>query len=551
MRTVRARGVIAAVVAMAILPTACTGSDTGRSPAPPARAEPVVPGGTLILGASQQPNCADWYASCGNSSWGLDMMGRQTMPRVFDVVDYDYRPTPLVVGEPVLEVGPPQKVTFRIDPRAVWSDGEPITSHDFKYSAEQGRATGALTSPPTAVDDTDPKTAVATWSEPAAGWRAQFNRILPSHLLEGRDRTAEMRDGYTWSGGPWIIDHWTKDQEVKLVPNPRYWGQKPYLDAVVFKIIPDAAAYLAAQKTGQVDMIFVQGVQPEVLELKGLPNTSFEARMGLTFEFITLNTTKPPLDSRAVRQALAYAADREAIVTQLSGQVLPGIKPAQAFMSPANKRWYSEPFARYRRDLNKVNQLMTGDGWAKGGDGVWTKGGTRARIELNTMVGNRRRELTQEILQSQWREAGFEVTVNNTASQTLLGDWHPKGTFQASITGLAPSTTDVNACGNFCTRFIPTEANRFQGGNFSRISSPALDDAWEAVARELDDGKRADLVRRANEVLAEEVPVIPLAPVLDIVAYNNVKVGGPVTTDPGGAFSRINEWYCRASSCRS
>jgi peptide/nickel transport system substrate-binding protein len=540
--------VLTGVLAMSLLASGCS-SETSAPPATTAD-EPVTAGGTLILGASQQPNCADWYAPCGGSSWGLDMMGRQTMPRAFDVVDYEYRPSPLLAGEPTLEIGPPQKVTYRINPAAIWSDGQPITAKDFKYSAEQARLTGTLNSPPTAIDDTDPTTVVVTWSDGAAGWRDQFSRILPSHLLEGKDRTAEMRDGYRWSGGPWIIDHWTKGEEIKLVPNPRYWGKKPNLDAIVFKIIPDAAAYLAAYKTGQVDMIFLQGAQPEVLELKPLPDTGFEVQLGLTYEFLTFNTAKPPLDSRAVRQALAYASDRDVIVSQLSGPLMPGIKPAQAFMSPANKQFYSEPFARYRRDLARVSQLMTGDGWTKGTDGIWVKAGARATVELNTMTGNRRRELTQEILQSQWKEAGFETTVNNTASATLLGEWRPRGTFQASITGNAPTSTDPNACTQFCSTGIPTEANRYQGGNFARITSPALDAAWGAVAREVDAAKRVPLVRQAQELLAEEVPVLPISPVLDIVVFNSAKVGGPVSADPGGIFSRINEWYCRSSSCR-
>lgn len=546
-----ARSVVICVL-LVLSAAGCAGSGTEDGPeaSPTTRVEPITPGGTLVLGASQQPNCADWFAPCGSLSWGHDMMARQTLPRAFDFADYVHRPSPLLAGEPTLEIGPPQKVTFRIDPRAVWSDGQPITSRDFKYTVDQARVAGRLTVPPSAVDDTDPRTAIVTWSDPASGWRDQFGFILPAHLLEGKDRTAEMRDGYKWSGGPWLIDRWIKDQEIRLVPNPRYWGQKPHLDAVVFKVIPDAAAYLAAQKTGQVDMIFVQGAQPEVLELKGLPDTSFQVEMGLTHEFVTLNTAKPPLDSKAVRQALAYASDREAIVTQLSGPLIAGIKPTQAFMSPANKKWYSEPFARYRRDLAKVNQLMTGDGWSKGGDGVWAKAGVRARVELNTMVGNRRRELTAEILQSQWREAGFDATINNTASATLLSDWHPKGTFQASISGVAPTTTEPSSCSRFCSRFIPTEANRLQGANFSRLSSPALDAAWEPVARELDEAKRVDLVRRASEVVADEVPVIPLAPVLDIVVYNSAKIGGPVGADPSGIFGHLNEWYCRSSSCR-
>ena len=540
--------VLTGVLALALLATGCS----AETSAPPATTieEPVTAGGTLLLGASQQPNCADWYAPCGASSWGMDMMGRQTMPRAFDVVDYQYRPSPLLVGEPTLEVGAPQKVTFRINPAAIWSDGQPVTSADFKYTADQIRLTGRSSNPPTAVDDTDPKTAVVTWTDPAPGWRDLFVGILPSHLLEGKDRTAEMGDGYRWSGGPWIIDHWRKGEEIKLVPNPRYWGKKPRLDAIVFKIIPDAAAYLAAYKTGQIDMIFVQGAQPEILELRPLPDTGFQVQLGLTFEFITFNTAKPPLDSRSVRQALAYAADRDAIVSQLSGPLMPGIKPAQAYMSPANKEFYSEPFARYRRDLAKVNQLMAGDGWAKGGDGIWVKGGAKATVELNTMTGNRRRELTQEILQSQWKEAGFQVTVNNTASATLLGDWHPKGTFQASISGVAPTSTEPNACTRFCSNAIPTDTNRYQGGNFFRISSPELDAAWSAVAREVDAAKRVQLVRRAQEILAEEVPVLPISPVLDIVIFNSAKVGGPVSADPGGIFSRINEWYCKTSSCR-
>lgn len=548
MTTRRPLCVLTGMLAFALLSAGCS----SESSAPPATTieEPVAAGGTLVLGASQEPNCADWYAPCGSLSWGLDMMGRQTMPRAFDVVDYQYRPNPLLAGEPTLEIGPPQKVTFRINPAAIWSDGQPITAKDFKYSVEQARLTGILNSPPTSVDETDPKTVVVTWSDPAPGWRDQFGRILPSHLLEGKDRTAELGNGYKWSGGPWIIDHWTKGQEIKLVPNPRYWGKKPNVDAVVFKIIPDAAAYLAAYKTGQVDMIFLQGAQPEVLELKPLPDTGFEVQLGLTHEFITFNTAKPPLDSRAVRQALAYASDRDSIVSQLSGPLMPGIRPAQAFMSPANKEFYSEPFARYRRDMSKVNQLMTGDGWTKGGDGIWVKAGTKATVELNTMAGNRRRELTQEILLSQWRDAGFEVTVRNTASATLLGEWQPRGTFQASITGVAPTSTEPNACTRFCSRGIPTEANRYQGGNFARLSTPELDAAWEAVAREVDAAKRVQLVRRGNEVLADELPVLPLSPVLDIVVFNSAKVGGPVSADPGGIFSRINEWYCRASSCR-
>lgn len=70
------------------------------------------------------------------------------------------------------------------------------------------------------------------------------------------------------------------------------------------------------------------------------------------------------------------------------------------------------------------------------------------------------------------------------------------------------------------------------------------------MEREVDDTKRIELVRRAQDVTAEQVPGIPVSPQLDIVVYNPTKVGGPVQPDPAGILSRLNEWYCRASSCR-
>lgn len=538
----------ASVVAVAVLlASGCGGSTTKVAPLPDGQPAPPRKGGILVLAASQEPACADWLASCGNSSWGFDMMASQTLPRAFDFVDGRFIPSPLLVGAPSVEAGPPQRVTYRIENSAVWSDGVPITSSDFRYLWEQSKAVnGNALQAVQSVDDADPHVAVVTWKDPAADWRNRFDRILPAHLLQGKDRTAELRDGYTFSGGPWVIDHWTKGQEIKLVPNPRYWATQPNLDAVVFKIIPDAAAYLQAYRTGQVDMAFVQGAQTETANLRDMPDTAFNVSTGLTYEFLMFNTSKAPLDALPVRQALAHATDRDAIVRQLSGSLKPDVTAAQAMMSPGNRQWYSEPFKAYTRDLAKVGELMRGDGWARGADGVWARSGQRAVVEISTATGNTRRELTEQILQSQWKEAGFDVTIRNAPSTVLNGDWLPKGTFQIALYGLVPSTTDPGgSCANFCSKNIPAEGNGFQGGAVSRLSSPAIDAAWTAVNSELDENRRLQLVRQGQQALADQLPALPLAPVLDVVVYNTVKVGGPIKGPPPGAFANLNEWFCR------
>ena len=474
------------------------------------------------------------------------MMTVPTLPEPFIFAGDRYVSTPLLSGDPTLKPGPPQQVVYRINPTAAWSDGQPITSTDFKYTFEQTRS---LAPEIQGVDDSDPHTAVVTFSAPFANWRGEFTPILPSHILQGKDRTAEMRNGYGFSGGPWIIDHWTRGQEVKLVRNPNYWGKKPNLDAVVFKIITDTPSFVAAYTTGQLDMVYVQGAGAEAGQLKTAPSTHFEAALGLSYESLSFNTQKPPVDSLAVRQALAYATDRDAIATQLLGPLLPGIKPSQAFMSPANHVWYSEPYKRYTHDLSMVTKLMTSDGWSRGTDDVWMKAGTRAVIELATSAGNQRRELTEQILQSQWRQAGFETTVNNSPASTLFGDRFPKGDFEVANSGRAPASTDPGLCKQFCSRFIPTQSNGFLGADVTRIASPAIDAAWTAVTGELDESRRVQLVHQGQQALADEVPVLPLHGLVDVVAYNSAKVGGPVTFNPTDPFFNLEEWYCKAG-CR-
>jgi peptide/nickel transport system substrate-binding protein len=522
-------------------------------------AEQAEKGGTLVLGAEQEPSCADWIASCAGASWGVWTMQAYTMPRAFE---FNYKTgeqthSNLLADEPQLDEGPPMKVTYKINPKAVWSDGTPITATDFKYTWEQ-ITTGTDIYDKTgyediqSVDDSKKDTVVVTFKKPFAAWKDLFGGfygVYPSHLLQGKDRNATMKDGYKFSGGPWIIDTWTKGQEVKLVPNTKYWGKQPNLDAVVFKFIPDTAAEQQAFKTGQVAMIYPQA-QLELAELKTLPNTKFDAITGLNYEAFWFNTEKAPVNSKVVRQALAYATDRNAIVQQLFAPVQPDIKPIQGFITPGNKQWYTDPFKKYTLDLKKVDELMTGDGWAKGADGIWAKGGQKAIIEMSTTAGNKRRELTQQIVQSQWKAAGFDLRFNNTRAATLFGEWGPKGTFMSALFAQVPPSTDPGICTTFCSKNIPSDANENVGNNWTRIKSPQIDEIWQKVDETLDEDERKNLVNRGHAALAEEVPGIPVDPFPDIIIYNTAKLRGPIDHNfVYGPFWNVHEWWCVGGQC--
>ncbi|HMJ76849.1 MAG TPA: ABC transporter substrate-binding protein, partial [Iamia sp.] len=341
---------LALLLGFALLAASCGGSDdeSGNDPASEEGdggddttttldPDEIPAGGNLVLGAEQEPDCADWISSCAGASWGYWTMNVNTMPRAFDPVleedgTYVYEPSILLADEPTLETDPDQVVTYNISPDAVWSDGTPITSTDFKYTWEQ-IATGDDIYDTTgyanigSVDDSDPAVAVVTYETPYAGWKGLFGGgygIYPSHLLEGEDRNAAMINGYDFSGGPWIIEEWNKGSEVVLVPNENYWGDVPKLESVTFRFVTDTAAEFQAYQAGEVQGIYPQP-QLDVIESinaggEELGNSNFTSNTG-NIEALWMNNAEAPFDSVAVRQAFAYSLDRDAIVEALFGGI--------------------------------------------------------------------------------------------------------------------------------------------------------------------------------------------------------------------------------------
>ncbi len=541
------------LVGVALVAAACGGSGNGnaRRATPSTAAETPVNGGTLVIRTSGEPGCWDPFAPCGSGPLPISAL---TWPRAVVFMGGKITATPLLAAEPILERGPPQRLTYRINPKAVWSDLTPITSSDFLYTWEQAVGPNVRNRAGweqiAGVDDSDPKTAVITFKQPYAAWTNPFGAlgiVLPKHLLDGKDRLAEMKDGVTWSGGPWKLDRWTKSQEVRFVPNPNYWGDKPHLDALVFKIIPDIGAAFAAYKSGQVSLL--QAVPPDVTlaELKALPDTAVDVIASLAFNGLDLNTEKPPLDSTAVRQALAYATDRETLVTQAYGLLQPDIKPIQALMTPANGRWYIEPYARYHRDLARVDQLMRGAGWARAQDGIWAKGGQRAQIDLVGDSGNSTVVLQEQILQSQWKEAGFDARINNVSNRL---DLLRRGAYNVGFDSDAGPSDDPSRCARLCGRSIPTDANGLSGANLGRLADPANDAAWDLVNSEVDEAKRLEALKAAYQITADLVPYLPIAPGPSLLVYNSARLRGIVNdSGPNGPYVFTTNWFCHGGVC--
>ena len=586
----------AALAAVALIAAGCTDGPSGaRDTTVPSVTRPLQTfnqGGDITVAAEGEPGCMDWISTCAGSSWGIWTVETNTMPRAYDFTTNDvYKPSILLTGEADVQSSSEQVITYRLNPKAVWSDGQPITAHDFKYTWDQ-IAHGPNVLETTgyrnivSVDDADPRTPVVTLAQPFADWKKLFGGaygLLPSHLLEGHDRNAAMKDGYNWSGGPWALapGGWTRTQSIKLVPNPNYWGKKPDLASVTFKVIPDAAAELQAFTAGEVLAAYPQA-QPATASFRSVPGTSFGVVTGLDLEALWLNVGQAPFTTKAVRQAVAYSLDRAAIANLLFANLLPGVPPNQAFLTAANVKFYTQSFAKYRQDLTLTTQLMVGEGWGKGADGVWAKQLLKATFELKYPAESERAQLAAGMVAAQLKTAGFLATATPVASATLFGHDLAAGNFVAAIypkdrrryPGGAPGSVtagsggggsgpvgigmpgsdglvdnDPGQCRLFCSANIPTAANLLAGANYSRVNDPSLDRTLVDLDTKLDENARIDLAGQVADSLAELVPAIPIAPVPDIVVVNTNKIGVE-----GGTFSHnlaygpyayLNGWYLK------
>jgi peptide/nickel transport system substrate-binding protein len=525
------------------------GSSTGST-------GPIPKGGTLVVGAEQEPTCADWVSVCAwDTSWGTYAIQEHTIPRTFDFERQNGQwtevPSILLVREPTVTlVGGKQTVTYSINPAAVWSDGEPITSTDFKYTWDQvvnGENIYDTTgyNQIESIDDTDPTTAVVTFAQPYAAWKTLWGAlygILPSHILAGQDRSAAMTNGYDWSGGPWIAE-WEKGVQVALTPNPNWYGKPAKLDRVVFEFQADTETEFENFRDGETMAIYPQPELQALQEVqRGFPraNSFFTAETS-TVEAVWINNAREPFTSKAVRQAFAYAIDRDAIVKRLFGVL--GVTKAVNTINPPIQRAYSDPTAwsKYTRNLAQVNTLMTGDGWTKNGDGIWQKNERTASFTIKSTAGSARRRLTETLLARQLKSAGFEMTIANQPAAELFGTTLISGDYEVALYAQVATGLQPGLCAIFCSVNIPTPANDFRGQNWQRVST-AADAPLNLVATSLDDAARRAAGSEADQILAEEQVSLPLDPLPNVLLWSK-RIVGPVQDDPVlGMFANVHEW---------
>ena len=419
-------------------------------------------------------------------------------------------------------------VDFTLQAGATWGDGTPVTTDDVVFGWQVGRhpLSGVADRDSyeriRAIDVHDDKRFTVHLDRVFYDYAARASiPVLPAHLERGafaEPREYQHRTLYDTDTanpglyyGPYRVTAVVSGSHVVLEPNPTWWGDPPHFKRIVVRVIENTAALEANLLSGSID--YVAGElgfnidQALSFERRHAQGFTVRYKPGLIYEHIDLNLDNPILQDRRVRRALLYAIDREQLVAQLFA----GKQPVAASNVNPLDRVYSEDVPKYAYDPAKAAALLDAAGWDVLKDGVrHDASGARLTLQLMTTAGNKTRELVEQVLQSQWREVGIDVTIKNEPARVFFGQTIAQRRFPALGMYAWLSSPESIPRTTLHSGSIPTEANNWSGQNSPGFVNAEMDALIDEAEVELDPEVRKGYWRRMQQIYAEELPVLPL-----------------------------------------
>jgi len=449
-------------------------------------------------------------------------------------------------------------ITLKLRDDIVWSDGTQITSADFKFTYDMLMADSnavASRSPydlMESLETPDERTVVVTFPEPYAPWLSSLFSgssgisIVPAHVLqpafdaEGTIDTAEWNIAPTVGCGPFVFEEWQSGSFARFVANDNFWLGRPKLDELFFRFVPDDASMIAALVAGDGDVgTFFSWSDVPQLEEAGI--TILNSFSGFNEGwYINMHPEKgnPALKDVKVRQALAYAFNREKLVQD----VLLGLTNVAA-TDYDNSPWIDPTITPYPYDPEKATALLAEAGWTDtNGDGTVDKDG----VELVLKYGTTNREVrqdTQAVAQQDLAAVGIGTDLQSYDSDLFFSSYAedgPSANFSLDIIEYsdAPNFPDPDSSVWRCSE-IPTDDNPV-GVNTSGLCDETLEALFVQQESQVDFNERQQTLYEITRYIFDQAYWIGIWQDPDLFGFSdrmiNVKMSGAIP------FFNIAEW---------
>jgi peptide/nickel transport system substrate-binding protein len=415
----------------------------------------------------------------------------------------------------------PLTYVFHLRRGVKFHDGRPLTSVDVKAtfdyildSANRSPKRGAFRMI-ASIDAVDPYTVVFHLKEPYASFVWNLARSTAGIVPAGAGAEFARNPIGT---GPFRFVSQAQDDTVVVARNPDYFRGASRLARVTFRIVPDAIVRALELQKGSAD-VEMSSLSPDMIPLLARqPHLSVTQRSGTNFAYLGINLDDPILAHREVRQALAYATDRQSLMRYLirgQAQLASGILPPN--------HWAYEPAVRhYLYDPGQAEKLLDIAGFPR------KAGGSRFRLTLKISTEEQAR-LLGAALQDQWRKVGVDLEVRPLEIATLFSDL-AKGNFQLTYLRWVGANNDPDVFEYVFSskRFPPDGANR------GHYRNTRIDELTDQIRTEMNRVKRKELTSEAQKILAEDLPYIPLW-FTDVVSVHR-RALGEIALSPTGDY---------------
>jgi len=443
--------------------------------------------------------------------------------------------------EPLLAEAPPTisddhlTYTLKIRDGVKWHDGQPFTPEDvlftFKAAASPLVDSGPVRSYLTDIADiqVDGRIMRFVMSKPNVynvSNVANILAIIPKHVFDAEG----LLDGFTYKDmigpkgksdpkmkkfadqfnshpanrapvgtGPYKFEKWDGGRELVLTRNDNYWGKKAYLEKIVYRIISDYTAALAALKSGEIDF------NPRLLPIQFTEQTngaSFDqqftkVKYSIPAEYeIMWNNDRPFFKDKRVRQAMTMLVDRQKLIDTIrlgSGTI--GITPMDPRSPDFNPNIKPLPY-----DPKRAAELLDEAGWTDhDGDGIRDKDGVKFKFEFLGSTGSTIFKQLSPVLTEEFRKAGIEMT-DRLVELALMTQTLKEHRFDASVLGFSYDLVQ--------DQYQLWHSSSASGGsNYVNFKNAEADRLIEQARLEFNAEKRKNLYARWQEIVQEEQPV--------------------------------------------
>ena len=524
MRGHRTAGLLAVAVTAAVAIAGCGGgaSSTGgdaslkASDINPQPREQVKEGGVIRWAIDEYP--AQWnYNQLDGATQAAFLVTGALLPGTFVVnaegelsVAKDY-----VTAAKVTASSPKQVVTYRLNKKAKWSDGTPITVKDYvaQWKALRSVEGPYLNGSSTGYEDIssveqgrDPYEVVATFRKPFGEWQSLFNPLYPAATNSSPEAFNKgWLNKIPVSAGPFKLGKLDETaKQITIVRNPDWWGEPAKLDQIVFRSL-SADATVSSFANGEVDVADVGPDPSGYKRALGVSGGSVREAGGADFRHFTLNGTSPNLSDVRVRQAVTVGIDRATIAkADLTGLNWPAVTMDNHFLVNTQIGYQDNTGDLGKADPAKAAQLLDAAGWKL--DGTYRKkdGKTlslRFVIPADVTISKQEGELVQGML----KEVGIKVVLEAVSGDAFFDDYVIPGNYDIVPFSWIGTPFPVSSAISIYEKPVKNAAGELQvQQNFARIGTAAIDGLMAKAAASLNQKQAFEYLNQADALIWQE-----------------------------------------------